>query len=78
MCTRSNSRAWLLSATTLLAGCGTVQQAVCPRLPPAPRMEPAPPELSFQDRMRKFLGGSLPTPTESRPTSEPAKGGSKR
>ena len=66
-----------LLATLLCAACATVQPSACPALPPAPQMEPAPPALSYQNEMQRFLQGLLPMQTEPRPNYELVKPGSR-
>ncbi len=66
-----NCKTFVLLLTALLPGCATVQQAVCPRLPPAPVMGPLP-ERSSVERMQSFLSGKLPLPTDYSLTSKPA------
>ena len=54
-----------LTTMLILSGCASAP-VECPRLPPPPALGPAAP--SYQDRMRDFLSGSLPKPTEPGPT----------
>ena len=49
----------------LLTACATAPsapQVICPKLPALEEMEPEP---SFTERMRNFLQGKLPAPTNS-------------
>ena len=75
MSTARNLTALLLSVTALLQGCATAPVA-CPKLPNPPALGPVPP--SYQDRTLRWLSGLPPRPTDSEPTTRPAKPGSKR
>lgn len=72
------SVALLVLATLLLPGCASVAPVAqtCPVLPQAPALVPL--GESFQARMRLWLSGSLPTPTDYALPSGNANGGLKR
>ena len=69
--------AWLLCSVSLLTACTTaptVQVAqACPRLPEIETLPQGVLELSFIEQMRSFLSGSLPVPTPSDYSLQPAK-----
>lgn len=69
----------LLPVTLLCASCATATNApmsgaMLPPPPTLPALDPLPPALglSFTDRMRNFLSGKLPEPTQFEPISASA------
>ena len=78
---RPTARAWRLSpllVTAWLTACATAPSAqpvvqTCPKVPPLDLSLPPAPEPSYTEMMRRFLSGSLPTPTSYELPSSSAK-----